>query len=261
MTSMNSPLMKSINPIVEIFYLHPMTADATSLHCPNCGAPAAPGDQGCKYCHAVLATVSCPACFAVMFEGSVYCPKCGARRARAAAGGRTARCAACKDVMREVLIGDTALMECDACHGMWIDAATFEHICADKAAQAAVLHQWSAAPKQAAMPEIHYRRCVACGKMMNRMNFGRISGTVVDVCKGHGTFLDAGELHLIVTFIHQGGLDRARQRQIDELKEQEEQLRALRDARSRMPPEIHIDRSARTWTGVDLIRLLEHLRD
>ena len=31
--------------------------------------------------------------------------------------------------------------------------------------------------------------------MMNRMNFGRLSGTVVDVCSGHGTFLDAGELH------------------------------------------------------------------
>ncbi len=28
--------------------------------------------------------------------------------------------------------------------------------------------------------------------------------------KGHGTFLDAGELHQVVTFIVQGGLDRAR---------------------------------------------------
>jgi hypothetical protein len=28
--------------------------------------------------------------------------------------------------------------------------------------------------------------------MMNRVNFGRLSGTVVDVCRGHGTYLDAG---------------------------------------------------------------------
>ncbi len=48
---------------------------------------------------------------------------------------------------------------------------------------------------------IHYRPCIACGKMMNRVNFGRVSGTVIDVCRGHGTFLDAGELHAIVTFI------------------------------------------------------------
>jgi len=240
-----------------------MTADATSLHCPNCGASAAPGDQSCQYCHAALATVSCPACFAAMFAGSVYCPKCGARRARTeTAGARTARCAGCKGVMREVLIGDVALMECGGCQGMWIDAATFEHICADRATQTAVLHQWSidSARDRSSAPRVRYRPCVACGKLMNRMNFGRVSGTVVDVCKGHGTFLDAGELHLIVSFIRQGGLDRARQHQIDELKEEEERLRALRDAQSRMPAEIHIERSARTWTGVDLIALLEHLK-
>jgi hypothetical protein len=40
---MNSPLMKSINPIVELFYLHPMTTDAASLHCPNCGVRRANG--------------------------------------------------------------------------------------------------------------------------------------------------------------------------------------------------------------------------
>ena len=45
--------------------------------------------------------------------------------------------------------------------------------------------------------------------MMNRVNFGRLSGTVIDVCRGHGTFLDGGELHAIVTFIHRG---RARSR-------------------------------------------------
>ena len=49
--------------------------------------------------------------------------------------------------------------------------------------------------------------------MMNRMNFGTLSGAIIDVCRGHGTFLDAGELHQIVTFIQQGGLDRARARE------------------------------------------------
>jgi Zn-finger nucleic acid-binding protein len=239
-----------------------LSGDALALHCPNCGSPAAPGDQTCQYCHAALATVGCPACFALMFEGSVYCPKCGARRARTeAAGGRTARCAACTGVMREVLLGDSALMECAGCHGMWIDAATFEHICADREAQAAVLHQWSAAPPQTAVPAIHYRPCVACGKMMNRLNFGRVSGTVVDVCKGHGTFLDAGELHLIVTFIQHGGLDRARQRQMQALKEQEAHLRALQQAPSHAAGEIAFERNAQTWSGLDLLKLLERLKD
>jgi len=232
--------------------------DAASLHCPNCGAPAAPGDQSCKYCHAALATVSCPACFGLMFEGSAYCPRCGTRRARTAGGPRTARCPACLGTMKEVAIGDTALMECERCRATWIDAATFEHICADRAVQAAVLHQWSSAPRQAA-GEVRYRKCVACGKMMNRVNFGRLSGTVVDVCKGHGTFLDAGELHLIVSFIQQGGLERARQRQIEDLKDEQERLHAMQ-ARQAAHPSVHIEASTHTWTGVDLLALLEKLR-
>jgi hypothetical protein len=51
-----------------------------------------------------------------------------------------------------------------------------------------------------------------------------MSGTVLDVCRGHGTFLDAGELHAIVTFIRQGGLDRARQREKTELEEERRRL-------------------------------------
>ena len=68
---------------------------------------------------------------------------------------------------------------------------------------------------------------------MNRLNFGRLSGTVVDVCKGHGTFLDAGELHLIVSFIQGGGLERARPRQLEDLKEEEQRVRALLDQLAR----------------------------
>jgi Zn-finger nucleic acid-binding protein len=63
--------------------------------------------------------------------------------------------------------------------------------------------------------------------MMNRVNFGKISGTVIDVCRGHGTFLDASELHQIVEFIEKGGLDRARAQKAEEMREQERRLRSL----------------------------------
>jgi hypothetical protein len=147
---------------------------------------------------------------------------------------------------------------------MWIDTATFEHICADRDAQVAVLQQYATPPATASLQtEVKYRRCVACGKMMNRLNFGRVSGTIVDVCKGHGTFLDAGELHLIVTFIQSGGLDRARQRQIDDLKEEEDRLRSLNrreevfeDHSFQSPTDLTTNT---TWAGVDLLTLLQHL--
>ncbi len=234
-----------------------MTQDAGALHCPNCGGPAAAGDDTCKYCHAQLATLSCPKCFAMMFAGSIYCPHCGARRARTEQGAARARCPGCRNAMEEVEIGGTTLVECQTCGGMWIDAATFEQICADRDAQAAVLHQWPPAPS-APPAAIHYRPCLACGKMMNRLNFGRLSGTVIDVCKGHGTFLDRGELHQIVRFIEGGGLDRARQRQLADLKEQEQRLRAaqqgqgIRDAALGGP--------TTEWTSVDLLELLKSLR-
>ena len=234
-----------------------MSTDAGALHCPNCGGPAAPGDAACKYCKASLATVSCPSCFALMFEGAIYCPSCGTRRARGAGGDRKVACPACRGVMREALVGETALLECGKCRGMWLDAATFEHVCADREAQGAVLHQWPSARRPATAAEVRYRKCVACGKMMNRLNFGRLSGTVVDVCKGHGTFLDEGELHLIVTFIQQGGLDRARQRQIEDLKDEEARLRSAQSARQ--PGFVESTVETTSWSGPDLLSLIDHL--
>ena len=62
---------------------------------------------------------------------------------------------------------------------------------------------------------------------MNRMNFGRLSGTIVDVCRGHGTFLDRGELHQVVDFILWGGLDRARQAEREDMGEERRRLKEL----------------------------------
>jgi hypothetical protein len=68
---------------------------------------------------------------------------------------------------------------------------------------------------------------------------------------------------LIVTFIQTGGLDRARQRQIDDLKEEEDHLRSLK--RREEVFEDHSFQSATdvttntTWAGIDLLTLLQHL--
>jgi Zn-finger nucleic acid-binding protein len=202
--------------------------DAKSLHCPNCGAAADPEAVRCPYCRARLARVSCPGCFALMFEGAAFCPACGARSARAEPQPSSTNCPACHGGMARVIIGDLTLLECGSCDGVWVEAAEFERICANREAQAAVLHRWNAHTPMAPAARVRYRPCIRCGKMMNRVNFGRMSGTVVDVCRGHGTFLDAGELHAIVTFIRDGGLDRARQREKDDLEEERHRLGMLK---------------------------------
>jgi Zn-finger nucleic acid-binding protein len=158
-----------------------------------------------------------------MFVDAEFCGRCGARRAREVTPAGE-RCPGCRAGLHAVRVGDVPILECPECDGLWVDAQAFERICADRETQAAVLH--GAAPRPPAVEKrVSYRPCVRCGTMMNRVNFGRLSGTIVDVCKGHGTFLDAGELQAIVGFIQAGGLDRARQRQIEDLKEQERQLK------------------------------------
>jgi hypothetical protein len=96
--------------------------------------------------------------------------------------------------------------------------------------------------------------------MMNRINFGKLSGTVVDVCKGHGTFLDSGELHQVVAFIRDGGLDRARRRQLEDLKEEEGRLRGLQQTAIRESSSTDMS----GWDlvdGSDVLGLLGHLFD
>ena len=161
-----------------------------------------------------------------MFEGATFCAKCGTARDRGEAPSEDACCPACDGPLQRVDVGKTMFLECAACDGAWIDATTFEALCADSEAQAAVLHRYAGRSDVAQGP-VKYRRCLRCGKMMNRVNFGRLSGAVVDVCRGHGTYLDAGELHQIVSFIRGGGIERARQRQLEEMRQEKRDLEAL----------------------------------
>jgi Zn-finger nucleic acid-binding protein len=201
-----------------------MSPDASSLHCPNCGAVVESEAPRCPYCRARLAAVSCPSCFALMFAGAAFCEKCGARRARIEQDDSAVKCPSCKNELQRVTVAAMAVLECSACDGVWVDAEDFERLCADKESQAAVLHRMTHRQSSSPSDRVRYRPCPRCDKMMNRVNFGRLSGAVVDVCKGHGTFLDAGELHQIVAFIQGGGLERARARQKEELREEQRRL-------------------------------------
>jgi len=53
---------------------------------------------------------------------------------------------------------------------------------------------------------------------MNRKNFGRISGVIVDECGDHGIWLDAGELQKIQHFIADGGLETAQDREVEQIR-------------------------------------------
>lgn len=209
-----------------------MPAPSSSLlSCPGCGAPAAPDATRCGYCSARLATVACPHCFAPMFVGSRHCALCGTRAARREAGAARQRCPHCREAMHGVRIGALETLECGRCDGLWVDAEAFEQLCADGEAQAAVV-QWQQEhpPHAPAREPVRYRPCPACGKFMNRVNFARISGVILDVCRQHGAFFDRRELHGVVAFLRSGGLERSRAREREELAEERRRLAATQAA-------------------------------
>ena len=120
------------------------------------------------------------------------------------------------------------LHECAKCFGLWLDTATFERICHDAEQQSAVLGSAQVIGGTSALAPVRYLRCPHCRDFMNRMNFARCSGVVVDICRAHGSWFDLNELHRIVHFIRAGGLDRARNKEKAELAEERRRLQAAR---------------------------------
>lgn len=204
--------------------------EAETLNCPMCGAAAATDDPTCNYCGARLATVACASCFGMMFRGSKHCPRCGAAAGKRANADLPARkCPRCVIEMHSLLLGPTVIRECERCLGLWVDVPAFEKICADREQQAAVLGAASPAPTKPVqgIDKVRYVPCPECEQLMNRINFARCSGVVVDVCKGHGTWFDREELSRIVEFIRGGGLDAARSREKAALEEERRHLESL----------------------------------
>ena len=200
---------------------------AETLNCPNCGAASSTDAPLCQFCNSRLATVACPSCFAMMFVGSKHCQRCGAAAAvPEVAEAKDRKCPRCQTDMARVTIGSTGVHECERCFGLWLDVASFEKICADREQQSAVLGFAAHDPGHAAgdTSKVKYVPCPVCSQLMNRMNFARCSGVIVDICKQHGTWFDRDELSRIVEFIRGGGLEASRSREKEEIKEERRRL-------------------------------------
>jgi Zn-finger nucleic acid-binding protein len=53
--------------------------------------------------------------------------------------------------------------------------------------------------------QIKYVKCPVCRILMNRVNFGRRSGVIVDQCKKHGIWVDSGEITHLMEWKKAGG--------------------------------------------------------
>jgi Zn-finger nucleic acid-binding protein len=109
-------------------------------------------------------------------------------------------------------VGGVGLNECLSCHGIWAPAESFDTLVAraiDARENASPAELQLLKPRVAganpAAQQIHYRKCPECDGYMQRRNFRKKSGVVIDCCNSHGTWLDADELEQIAGFILSGG--------------------------------------------------------
>jgi Zn-finger nucleic acid-binding protein len=204
--------------------------DAKTLNCPSCGGSISADSTRCKYCGALLATVSCPKCFGMAFVGSRFCPHCGAALAEAPTEGTSILCCPrCRGYMQQRILQSTTITQCDKCGGLWIDAATFQRICADRETQSSVLGSMLGPDERVTVdPSPRYLPCPRCNQLMNRLNFAHYSGVIIDICKPHGIWFDKDELRRIVEFILAGGMDRARMHEMDEIQSKQREFEAAK---------------------------------
>ena len=221
-----------------------------------CGAPASSDAARCEHCGARLATVACPKCFGLIFAGAKFCSHCGSAISRAELqDAKPLPCPRCKKNMSPVMIGTSKVQECAECEGLWVDSSTFEQICLDSERQAAVLAIVEKIPANSIdIEKICYLPCPACRKLMNRVNFAHCSNVVVDVCKPHGTWFDQDELRKVIEFIRTGGMDKARQMEVEDL---EDRRRAASGGQwTSLPPSPISENQSERVTGISVIGAL-----
>lgn len=201
--------------------------DATIHRCGSCGAQVGADVSSCDYCRSEIVrdtrrlSLICPECFARNAETSSFCTACGVafRPETVEPDGIELPCPACGCLMPTRAIGGIGINECPKCNGLWVPGSRFDHLIA-QACEAAR----KAGPMLADKPSrgssgnpfdkrVEYRKCPVCDAHMQRANFQKRSGVIIDRCHHHGTWLDADELAQIAQFVLGGGLGWAGERE------------------------------------------------
>jgi len=202
---------------------------AATLNCSACGGTVGPDELRCPHCGSQVATVACPRCFGMVPVRAAHCPQCGAAIARAEPEAPSAlACPGCRKPLVASAVGGASLDQCHDCGGLWLRQDAFDHLAGDREQRGAVMGSLPGEEHRATLDPaaVRYRPCPQCGALMNRYNYARISGVVLDSCKGHGIWFDRDELRQVLAFIERGGLEQSRARQLQDLEETRRQAEA-----------------------------------
>ncbi len=120
------------------------------------------------------------------------------------------RCPRCNEALNEITYEDVNIDRCPSCNGHWCDFDELLTITEtlQKDMPEEVMEEFDADEDEAEVaraeqltPELE---CVICGDLMTRTNYQYTSGVIIDSCgKGHGVWLDDGELEKVQAFEEQ----------------------------------------------------------
>ncbi len=201
---------------------------AEMLKCSSCGGTLRKGVDICGYCGSEAALAdrgyggACPECFARMARGAKFCCACGVAIEPVASLKplNDKPCPRCDGGLAVQEFTDGSIVECTECAGIWLDADEFERISKDTEKDAVstfvrARKESSGTVEVARETSVKYLKCPTCGEFMHRKNFASASGVVIDWCRGHGYWFDRNELEAVLAFIRDGGLESARQKQVE----------------------------------------------
>ncbi|MGH9463023.1 MAG: zf-TFIIB domain-containing protein [Vicinamibacteria bacterium] len=224
------------NFVMEVPPLRSYTPDVH--HCQSCGASRAPGHTPCHYCGAVPVrdsadlTLVCPLCLRRTPKESKFCASCGEALHPGRLDATTGQlaCPRCRDPkLLNRKIGQFMVDECSSCSGMWVDVKAFDGIVRQQAQRGKEEYRTGdgTSPERSKLDRtqttVAYLKCPACGQGMNRRNFMRASGVIIDECRADGVWLDCDELGKIGAYLASGGLEHSRKL----LRTEEEQTRPV----------------------------------
>jgi len=125
-----------------------------------------------------------------------------------------------------------AVLECGVCAGLWLGADVFRtledrarKIAPENPDPIALRAEVTSRAKTPQGPGPAYRPCPACRKRMNRINFERVSGILLDRCRDHGIWFDAAELDAVMRWIKLGGEHASEERRQEEDRARASQLK------------------------------------
>jgi Zn-finger nucleic acid-binding protein len=223
--------------------------EAAMMKCPFCGGPCASDVRTCPHCNVELASVRCPHCFTLHFTGSRFCARCGKElELEPLLDATDAPCPRCDKplsifggTLPDELEKTLPLHECTGCGGVFVSQKTLDAIVArESPGPKPPTHDRVSVPAVRHADTVRYVKCPLCHVLMNRVNFGKRSGVIVDVCKAHGVWFDKGELTDAIEFVARGGLEEAKRRDAEDagLKKEAAKLHvelmeeAVRDGRA-----------------------------